>query len=135
MARDTGVLSSDIADGRLTSTWFGLNCMERTLTSCNEYDKFDEERKHLSPTLFSTGTPVQRSIPLFESYHIPCNVDPWIHYGSIIEWTLRLDFKFKLKLPERLSLLRAMAVTPNSAYLFVAAASTILQTGHLNPNH
>jgi hypothetical protein len=43
---------------------------------CDKYGKFDKERKHLSPALFSTGTPVQTSIPLFEAYCIPYNMDP-----------------------------------------------------------
>jgi hypothetical protein len=86
---------------------------------CDECGKFDEERKHLSPALFSRGTPIQTSIPLFEAYRIPCNMEPWVHYGSITEWALRLDCNFNLNHPERLSLVRAMAVAPNSAYLFV----------------
>jgi hypothetical protein len=99
---------------------------------CEKYEKFNEEGKHVSPALFSTGTLVQTSIPLFEAYRILCNMDPWVHYGSITEWALCLDCNFKLNHPERLSLLRAMAVAPNSANLFMAAASTLLQAGDLN---
>jgi hypothetical protein len=64
-----------------------------------------------------------------------CNLNPWDHYSSIIEMTLLLDRKYKLNLPERLSLLRAMAVTPNTAYIFVAAASSMLQQGKLDSKH
>jgi hypothetical protein len=111
----------------------------------NKYENFDKEPKHVSPALISTGTPVQTSIPLFEAYHIPCNMDPWVHYRmlygplvhyrSITEWALCLDCNFKLNHPERLSLVLAMAVAPNSAYLFVAAALTLLQAGDLNTQH
>jgi hypothetical protein len=102
---------------------------------CEEYNAFEEERKILSPSLFTQGQPVSQCIPRFAVLKNPCNLDPWGHYSSVIEATLQLDLRFKLNLPERLSLLRAMAVTPNSAYLFVAAASTLLQIPRLNPKH
>ena len=102
---------------------------------CNEYNKFDEERKHLSPALFSLGVPVRNCIPGFAMHKNPCNLDPWGHYSSALESTLLLERKFKLSLPERLSLLRAMAVAPNSAYMYVAMASSLLQVRHLNPIH
>jgi hypothetical protein len=102
---------------------------------CDEYNAFEEERKTLSPSLFSNGVPVSQCVPRFSVLKNPCNLDPWGHYSSVIEATLQLDRRFKLNLPERLSLLRAMAVTPNSAYLFVAAATTLLQVPRLNPKH
>ena len=84
---------------------------------------FDDGRKYLSPALFVEGTPIDDSIPKFPVIKNLCNLDPWGHYSSILQSTLLLDRKYKLNLPERLSLLRAMAVTPNSAYLFVAGAA------------
>jgi hypothetical protein len=48
---------------------------------------------------------------------------------------MHLERKYQLSLPKRLSLLRTMAVTPNSAYLYVAAASSLLQLTHLNDIH
>jgi hypothetical protein len=45
---------------------------------------------------------------------------------------MHIEPEFQLSLPERLSLLRAMAVTSNSPYLYVAAASSLLQIMHLN---
>jgi hypothetical protein len=102
---------------------------------CDEYETFKEERKHLSPELFSLGEPVVGCIPKFVVLKNSCNLDPWGHYSSIIEATLLLDQKYKLNLPERLSLLRAMAVTPNSSYLYVAAATALLHQRSLNPKH
>jgi hypothetical protein len=102
---------------------------------CDEYDTFENERKHLSPSLFASGVPVTGSIPRFSVLANPCNLDPWGHYSSVIEATLLLDQKFKLNLPERLSLIRALAVTPNSTYLFVAAVSAIVQQGRIDPKH
>jgi hypothetical protein len=93
------------------------------------------ERKHLSRSLFSLGVQVRNCIPGFATKQNPCNLDPWGHYSSVIESTLLLERKFQMSLPERLSLLRAMAVAPNSAYLYVAAASSLLQVRHLNPIH
>jgi hypothetical protein len=90
---------------------------------CHEYDKFDEERKYLSPALFLLGMKVRNCIPGFAILKNPCNLKLWSHYSSVVDSTLHLERKFQLSLPERLSLLRAMAVTPNSAYLYVAAAS------------
>jgi hypothetical protein len=55
--------------------------------------------------------------------------------GYPIEVILLLDGCFKLNLPENLSLLRAMAVTPNSAYLYVAAAASLLQHRTLDSKH
>jgi hypothetical protein len=102
---------------------------------CNEYEKFHDDRKQLSPSLFSNGQLVVDSIPGFPVLKNPCNMDPWGHYSSLIEATLLLDRRFQLNLPERLSLLRAMAVTPNSGYLYVAAAASLLQRRHVNSNH
>jgi hypothetical protein len=102
---------------------------------CHEYDKFDEERKHLSPTLFSLGVPVRNCIPGFAMLKNPCHLDPWLHYSGFLDSTMHLERKYQLSLPERLSLLRAMAVTRNSAYLYVAAASSLLQVTHLNDIH
>ena len=62
-------------------------------------------------------------------------MDPWGHYSSVIESTLQLERKFKLNLPERTSLLRAMAVTPNSTYLYVAAATALLEQDDIDPQH
>ena len=101
---------------------------------CNEYSKFVDERKFLSPSLFTSGVPIE-CIPKLLMLKNPCNLDPWGHYSSIIEATLLLDRKFKLSLPERLSLLRAMAVAPNSSYLYAAASTVLLQLGKLNPRH
>jgi hypothetical protein len=81
---------------------------------CEKYSMFEEECKYLSPFLFSLGTTVVECIPKFEILKNPCNLDPWGHYSSLIEATLLLDRKYLLSLPERLLLLRAMAVTPNS---------------------
>jgi hypothetical protein len=103
---------------------------------CNEYATFEDERKYLSPDLFSLGEPVMDCIPRFSVVKNPCNLDPWGHYSSVLESTLQLDRKFRLSLPERLSLLRAMGVTPNSSYLYVAAASSLLQQPRaINPKH
>jgi hypothetical protein len=102
---------------------------------CDEYEKFTDERKHLSPTLFVEGTTVEDSIPKFPVIKNLCNLDPWGHYSSILESTLLLDRQYKLSLPERISLLRAMAVTPNSAYLFVAGAASLLQRPKLDTQH
>jgi hypothetical protein len=102
---------------------------------CDEYDSFEDERKQLSPSLFADGQPVLHSIPRFLVIKNPCNLDPWGHYSGFIEATLLLDRRFQLNLPERLSLLRAMAVTPNSAYLYVAAAASLLQRRQLDPEH
>ena len=98
---------------------------------CNEYSKFPEEQKSLSPSLFSKGAVVEcvSGLRLLQN---PCNLDPWGHYSSIIKATLLLDRKFKLRLPERLSLLRAMGVTPNGAYLYVAAATALLEVSSIN---
>jgi hypothetical protein len=65
----------------------------------------------------------------------PCHLDPWLHYSGFLDSTMHLESKYQLSLPERLSLLRAMAVTPNSAYLYVAAVSSLLQVTHLNDIH
>ena len=102
---------------------------------CDEYEKFHNERKLLSPSLFSNGQPVVNCIPSFPVLKNACNMDPWGHYSSLIEATLLLDQRFRLNLPERLSLLRAMAVTPNSGYLYVAAAASLLQLRHLDSKH
>jgi hypothetical protein len=102
---------------------------------CDEYEMFDDGRKHLSPALFLEGTPIEDSIPKFPVIKNLCNLDPWGHYSSILQSTLLLDRKYKLSLPERLSLIRAMAVTPNSAYLFVAGAASLLQRPKLDPQH
>ena len=101
---------------------------------CNEYSKFPEEQKSLSPSLFSNGA-VVKCVPGLRLLQNPCNLDPWGHYSSIIEATLLLDRKFKLRLPEQLSLLRAMGVTPNGAYLYVAAATAFLEVSSINPRH
>jgi hypothetical protein len=93
---------------------------------CEEYETFKEEIKHLSPALFLLGELVVNCIPKFVVVKNPCNLDHWGHYSSIIEATLLLDRKYKLNLPEQLSLLRAMAVTPSSSYLYVAAATSLL---------
>jgi hypothetical protein len=102
---------------------------------CDQYDLFDEERERVSPSLFTSGQPVINTIPSFPVLKNPCNLDPWGHYSSVIEATLLLNQHFLLSLPERLSLLRAMAVTPNSSYLFVAAAASLLQQPKLHPQH
>ena len=103
---------------------------------CSEYELFDDKRKHISSDLFSLSLPVKGCIPKFPVEHSPCNMDPWGHYSSVIESTLQLERKFKLNLPERMSLLRAMAVTPNSTYLFVAAATALLeQEDDIDPQH
>jgi hypothetical protein len=102
---------------------------------CDEYDRFDDNRKCLSSSLFTTGHQVVHCVPSFKVVKNPCNLGPWGHYSSIVEMSLLLDWRFKLNLPERLSLLRAMAVTPNSAYLYVAAAAALLQESSINPKH
>jgi hypothetical protein len=94
---------------------------------CKQYSMFEEKRKYLSPSLFSTRTTVVKCIPKLVILKNPCNLNPWGHYSSLIKATLLLDQKYLLSLPERLSLLWAMAVTPNSAYLYVAAATALLQ--------
>ena len=58
---------------------------------CNEYNAFEEERKFLSPSLFSKGDPVIQCVPRFLVLKNPCNLDPWGHYSSVIEATLQLD--------------------------------------------
>jgi hypothetical protein len=102
---------------------------------CDEYNQFDDDRKRLSPSLFTLGVPVVECIPSYPVLKNPCNLDPWGHYSSVIEATLLLDRRFQLGLPERLSLLRAMAVCPNSSYLYVAAAASLLQQRRLDPKH
>jgi hypothetical protein len=102
---------------------------------CDEYNLFDDERKHLSPALFDVGQPIVDCVPQFNVLKTPCNLDPWGHYSSLIESTLLLDQKYKLSLPERISLLRAMAVAPNSAYLYAAAAASLLQRRQLDKKH
>jgi hypothetical protein len=52
---------------------------------CDEYDKFDEERKHLSPALFSLGVPVRNCIPGFAMLKNVCNLNPWSRYGSVVD--------------------------------------------------
>ncbi len=64
-----------------------------------------------------------------------CNLNPWSHYSSVVDSTLHLERKFQLSLPEHLSLFGAIAVTPNSAYLYVAVASSLLQIRQLNLIH
>jgi hypothetical protein len=100
--------------------------------ACHEYDKFDEEQKHLLPTLFSSGVPVRNCIPGFAMLKNLCHLDPWLHYSGFLNSTVHLERKYQLSLQKRLSLLRAMAVTPSSAYMYVAAASSLLQVTHLN---
>jgi hypothetical protein len=100
---------------------------------CGKYDKFDEERKHLSPALFSLGVPVRNCIPGFAMLKNVCNLNPWSHYSSVVDSTLHLEQKFQLRMS--LSSPCAMAVTPNSAYLYVATASSLLQITYLNPIH
>jgi hypothetical protein len=102
---------------------------------CNQYEMFDEERKRLLPSLFTSSQPVIDCVPSFPVLKNPCNLDPWGHYSSVIEATLLLDRHFLLSLPERLSLLRAMVATPNSSYMFVAAAASLLQQPKLHPQH
>jgi hypothetical protein len=102
---------------------------------CSEYDLFEDQRKHVSSDLFSSSVPVKGCIPQFPVEQNPCNMDPWGHYSSVIESTLQLERKFKLNLPERMSLLRAMAVTPNSTYLYVAAATALLEQEDIDPQH
>jgi hypothetical protein len=63
---------------------------------CDEYDQFPEERKRLSPDLFVQAEPVLNCIPGFSVLKIHCNLDPWGHYSSLVEFTLRLDRKFLL---------------------------------------
>jgi hypothetical protein len=96
---------------------------------------FDEERKHLSPTLFPSGVPVRNCIPGFAMLKNPRHLDPWSHYSEFLDSTMHLERKYQLSLPERLSLLRAMAVPSNSTYLYMAAASSLLQVTHLNDIH
>jgi hypothetical protein len=102
---------------------------------CNQYELFDEERKRLLPSLFTSGQPVIACVPSFLVVKNPCNLDPWGHYSSVIEATLLLDRHFLLSLPEYLSLLCAMAVKPNSSYLFVTAAASLIQQPKLHPQH
>ena len=79
---------------------------------CNEYDKFDEEQKYLSPALFLLGVPVRNCIPGFAILKNPCNLNPWSHYSSVIDSTLHLERKFQPSLPEDLSLLQAWLSLP-----------------------
>jgi hypothetical protein len=102
---------------------------------CDEYAMFEEDRKHLSPKLFRNGEPVVNCVPKFPVLKNRCNLDPWGHYSSVIEATLLLDQKFDLNLPERLSLLQALAVTPNSSYLYVAASSALLHQKNIDKKH
>lgn len=102
---------------------------------CSKYELFKDKRKHISSILFTSGVPVQGCIPLVPVQKNPCNMDPWGHYSSVPESTLQLDRKFKLNLPERMSLLRAMTVTPNSSYLYVSATTALLQQDDLDPEH
>jgi hypothetical protein len=102
---------------------------------CSEYELFEDKRKLIYSILFTSGVPVQGCIPLFPVQKNPCNMDPWGHYSSLLESTLQLDRKFKLNLLEKMSLLRAMAVTPNSSYLYVSATAALLQQDDLDPEH
>jgi hypothetical protein len=95
---------------------------------------FDEERKHFLPSLFTSGQPVINCIPSFPVLKNPCNLDPWGPYSSVIEATLLLDWHFLLSHPERLSLLRSMVVTPNSSYMFVAAAASLFSSQNYTPS-
>jgi hypothetical protein len=70
------------------------------------------------PSFFIQGFLLWK-VPRFSVLKNPCNLDPWGHYSSIIEWMLLLDKDFQLSLPERLSLIVAMDMaTSYNQYLF-----------------
>lgn len=98
---------------------------------CKTHERFPQERKVLRHDYLECGQ-VINCMPGFAGTKNLCNMNPCGHWNEIIEYSLRLFFKFKLSLPEFLSLEMAQLTQPHCAFLYVAAAHALLQqTGSL----
>ena len=101
---------------------------------CEQYNAFPEERKVLDHRYLRSGVPVN-CVAGLNVLKVPCNLDPWGHYGSVTEYALRLQVKYNLSYPELVSVGRALGVTPNTSHHFVAAACCLLQQDTLDRRH
>ena len=102
----------------------------------NQYQKLEEHRKSLTQKNIKPNATLVKGpsdVPCFKQ---PCNVDPCGHVGTFVEWIVRLNSKFNLSMLERISVVRAIGVLPNSPYVFGLACQALIQKrGTLERRH
>ena len=102
---------------------------------CLAYETFDDRRKVLTPSNIESLSEPVACIPGFMMRKVPCSLDPMGFTQSEIYFKLALKRRFKMTLPERVSMIRARGIFPHTTYHFCAAAHSLLQQTNINPKH